>query len=234
MAILIPAGPFSTTTPLSVGLPANYIKSLDFLCFWIIINRSRLPQFIHYFLASNTAIFILFNMLFKSLLFASTASATCLHGLSMFKRATGSGNGTVHVNPFGYGPMNGPFNWAALAPEYEACKAGLNQSPINIGTEPPSLDKRNVVIHKRTCTNKTALDPTFGAVTDRPVMDIPDQAVEFENLGTTIEVMVNGTTSFNGTDFRLVQFHMHTPSEHHINDEYFPLEVHMVHQGVRK
>ncbi|KAJ4384135.1 hypothetical protein N0V86_000980 [Didymella sp. IMI 355093] len=173
-------------------------------------------------------------MLFKSLLFASTASATCLHGLSMFKRAAGAENGTVEVNTFGYGPENGPFNWASLAPENEACKAGLNQSPINIGTDLPagSLSRRDVIIHKRACVNETSSDATIGAAADRPVVDIPDQAVEFENLGTTIEVVVNGTTSFNGTDFRLVQFHMHTPSEHHINDEYFPLEVHMVHQGV--
>ncbi|KAH6620460.1 alpha carbonic anhydrase [Boeremia exigua] len=146
-------------------------------------------------------------MLFKSLLFASTASATCLHGLSMFKRAAGSENGTVEVNTFGYGPENGPFNWASLAPENEACRTGTNQSPINI-------------------------DASIGAASARPVVDIPDQSVEFENLGTTIEVIVNGTTSFAGTDFRLVQFHMHTPSEHHINDEFYPLEVHMVHQGV--
>jgi carbonic anhydrase len=175
-------------------------------------------------------------MLFKSLLFASTASATCLHGLSMFKRAAGSENGTVEVNTFGYGPENGPFNWASLAPENEACKAGTNQSPINIGTEdlPSNSSKRNVIIHKRDCVNETSSDATIGAAADRPVVDIPEQAVEFENLGTTIEVIVNGTTSFAGTDFRLVQFHMHTPSEHHINDEFYPLEIHMVHQGVRE
>jgi carbonic anhydrase len=63
-------------------------------------------------------------------------------------------------------------------------------------------------------------------------MTIPEQEVEFENLGTTIEVIVNGTTSIGGSDFQLVQFHMHTPSEHHINGEYHALEVHMVHQGV--
>lgn len=69
-----------------------------------------------------------FTMLFSAILLASTASATCLHGLSKFKRAE-----TVEVNTFGYGPMNGPFNWASLAPENEACKAGKNQSPINVG-----------------------------------------------------------------------------------------------------
>lgn len=173
-------------------------------------------------------------MLFKTILFASTASATCLHGLSMFKRATGSENGTVALSTFGYGPHNGPFNWSSLAPENEACKAGKNQSPINIGTEasPGNLTRQNVIIHKRACVNETTSDATTGPAANRPIVDIPEQAVEFENLGTTIEVLVNGTTSFNGTDFRLKQFHMHTPSEHHINDEYFPLEVHMVHQGV--
>jgi carbonic anhydrase len=72
-------------------------------------------------------------MLFKSLLFASTASATCLHGLSMFAKRAENAEGGVKVGTFGYGPLNGPFNWATLAVENEACKAGANQSPINIG-----------------------------------------------------------------------------------------------------
>lgn len=48
----------------------------------------------------------------------------------MFKRAEGE---TVEVNKFGYGPLNGPFNWASLEAANEACKAGKYQSPINIG-----------------------------------------------------------------------------------------------------
>ena len=51
-------------------------------------------------------------------------------------------------------------------------------------------------------------------------------------MGTTLEVIANGTTSFAGVDYQLAQFHMHTPSEHHIDGEYHPLEIHMVHQGV--
>ncbi|KNG47340.1 carbonic anhydrase [Stemphylium lycopersici] len=144
-------------------------------------------------------------MLFNTIVFASTASATCLHGLSMFKRAT---EGEVQVSTFGYGPLDGPFNWASLAPENEACKSGMNQSPIN-------------------------LDGSVTLATDRPVVTIPDvQEVIFENLGTTLEVVANGTTSFAGVDYQLAQFHMHTPSEHHIDGEYHPLEIHMVHQGV--
>lgn len=67
----------------------------------------------------------------------------------------------------------------------------------------------------------------------KPKLTVPAVSESiFENLGSTIEVLANGTTNFEGTDFRLVQFHMHTPSEHHIDGEYYPLELHMVHQGV--
>jgi carbonic anhydrase len=44
-------------------------------------------------------------------------------------------------------------------------------------------------------------------------------------------VIVNGTATFDGTDYALKQFHFHTPSEHRIDEEYFPLEMHMVHEA---
>ncbi|KAL6702681.1 hypothetical protein ACN47E_001228 [Coniothyrium glycines] len=142
-------------------------------------------------------------MLFNILLLASTASAMCLHGLPMAKRQE-----TADVATFGYGPLNGPFNWASLAVENEACKTGVNQSPIN-------------------------LDSTISKSTEKPVLDIPAvEGVVFENLGTTIEVHAEGTTSFAGSNYSLAQFHIHTPSEHHLNSEYYPLEIHMVHQGI--
>lgn len=77
-------------------------------------------------------------MLFHTLLLASTASATCLHGLTKFKRAEAAeGEGEVEIGKFGYTGLMGPFNWPALAPENEACKTGKQQSPINIGTLDP-------------------------------------------------------------------------------------------------
>jgi carbonic anhydrase len=73
-------------------------------------------------------------MLYTSLLFASTASATCLHGLSMFAKRAENAEGGVKVNTFGYDDSaKGPFNWASLAAGNEACKIGTNQSPINLG-----------------------------------------------------------------------------------------------------
>lgn len=70
------------------------------------------------------------TMFFTTLLLAGTASATCMHNLQKFKRQEGE---AVKVNTFGYTGLIGPFNWAALEPENEACKTGTNQSPINIG-----------------------------------------------------------------------------------------------------
>lgn len=58
-----------------------------------------------------------------------------------------------------------------------------------------------------------------------PVLSIPPQpdGAEFVNLGTTVEVALhNGTlTDAEGKVFNLVQFHLHTPSEHAVTSFYF-------------
>lgn len=36
---------------------------------------------------------------------------------------------------------------------------------------------------------------------------------------------------FDNTLYDLVQFHFHTPSEHHIKDKTFPAEIHLVHRS---
>lgn len=131
-------------------------------------------------------------------------AGNCMHGTSLYPRAVG---GTVEVNNFGYTGAIGPQNWASLAAENIQCSTGTNQSPINI-------------------------DAAIGTLEGAPTIDFPSvEAAEFENLGTTIEVIANGTTNVLGADFALKQFHFHSPSEHRINEEYFPLEMHMVHEA---
>lgn len=78
-------------------------------------------------------------MLFKPLLFVGSVAASCLHGL--YRREEGE----VEIPNFGYEDTFGPLNWAALAPENEACKTGKNQSPINIGMcqQPCSRKRRS-------------------------------------------------------------------------------------------
>ena len=48
-------------------------------------------------------------------------------------------------------------------------------------------------------------------------IDVPDftEGAEFENLGTTVEVIAKGgTLAFADKSFTLQQFHFHLPSEH--------------------
>ncbi|KAF8067642.1 alpha carbonic anhydrase [Lyophyllum atratum] len=130
----------------------------------------------------------------------------CLHGASVSLRTTTSPT-PGHSSNFSYTGTTGPLEWARLSDANTACATSRTQSPINL----------NLAI-------ALAKVP--------PRISIPDlEEGLLENLGSTLEVFVNGTTDFEGKTYPLVQFHFHTPSEHRIKDEYFPLEVHFVHQA---
>lgn len=141
-----------------------------------------------------------------ALLAARKVTASCLHGTSLLPRQVDE-EGRVEVSNFGYTGELGPTNWAAIDPANIACATSSVQSPINIdqsialAAEPPTIRFQNV------------------------------REAEFENLGSTVEVVVNGTTIIGGKEFTLQQFHFHTPSEHRIGEEYFPAEMHMVHEA---
>ncbi|KAJ7065588.1 alpha carbonic anhydrase [Mycena amicta] len=134
---------------------------------------------------------------------ASSATANCLHGTTFSPRE----EGTVAISKFGYTGLQGPLNWAGLDTANSACRTGRTQSPISIDDSIPKA--------------KSAPKVEIASV----------EEAEFENLGTTLEVVIEGKTTFEGKEFTLKQFHLHTPSEHRIRDEYFPLEMHMVHQA---
>lgn len=139
---------------------------------------------------------------------APAVHGSCVHNTSLRPRAA---DGAVPISNFGYTGAQGPLNWAGLAPENAACATSKEQSPININTA------------------------TASRLQEVPQLDFAAlKSAEFENLGSTIEVVMpagNATTTLDGTRFGLAQFHLHTPSEHRIDDEYFPLEMHMVHES---
>jgi carbonic anhydrase len=136
----------------------------------------------------------------------TASSASCLYGTSLLPRAA---DGTVPVSTFNYTAEGGPLNWYGLnTTANSACAKGSFQSPIDIMTS-------------------TIGYATKGSVT----INIPAvRSAEFENLGSTLEVVANGTLVANGTTYKLAQFHFHTPSEHRVNEEYFPMESHFVFQ----
>ena len=108
------------------------------------------------------------------------------------------------------GSAIGPLNWGALDPAFEMCDSGTRQSPVNIsGTTRgggPSLR-----------------------------FDYPDNELVVENTGHVIEVPIpidNGNTLLIGSsDFSLIQYHFHAPSEHTLNGQQFDLEAHLVHEN---
>ncbi|KAK1230820.1 hypothetical protein PQX77_006092 [Marasmius sp. AFHP31] len=137
--------------------------------------------------------------------FVLSARASCSHGTTLLRREVNDGK--VKTSPFGYDDETGPLVWAGMDPNNTACHAGHAQSPIVLNTSTPNAPPVTVMFHSA-------------------------HEVELENLGSTLEVVgVNGTANFQGRDYHLKQFHFHTPSEHRLNGEYYPLEMHMVHES---
>lgn len=134
--------------------------------------------------------------------------ASCARGTTLHRRVEAAGGEPIELPNFDYGTTRGPLNWHGIAPENSVCATGRNQSPINIDNtialEAPGFVNMNVPIQNN---------------------------VAFENLGTNVEVVLSGSTVVGGETFNLQQFHFHTPSEHRINGEQFPIEIHMVHEA---
>lgn len=134
--------------------------------------------------------------------FAAGTEAVCSHNTHLFPRNTVGPN-------FTYTGLTGPLNWHSLEGNNSECAIGTQQTPINLDETVTSIAGTSVVL------------------------DYPDtKYAEFKNLGTTIEVIadtVNGALTYGGKSWKLKQFHFHTPSEHRIEDEFYPGEVHFVH-----
>lgn len=110
---------------------------------------------------------------------------------------------------FSYDGATGPEHWWEIcAPSNFICTAGTRQSPIDLPAAPQG-DLQNLSFHYR----RTPL--------------------HVENNGHTIEVKVQpGSYLRIGQErFDLIQFHFHTPSEHRLQGQEFPMELHFVHRN---
>ncbi|KAJ2970967.1 hypothetical protein NUW58_g9544 [Xylaria curta] len=124
------------------------------------------------------------------------------------KRAEGE---NVPIATFGYLGTGGPVLWHHLSPANELCSTGLNQSPINMAQ------------------GSFTLVP--GSELKVKLPDNLPEGATFENLGSTIEVVMEGlggTLELEGVEYELLQFHFHHPSEHVDNGVSMPMEMHMV------
>jgi carbonic anhydrase len=112
---------------------------------------------------------------------------------------------------------DGPAKWASLSPDFAACGAGKHQSPVDLtGAKPAKL---------------TQLLTSFQPAELRVVHH--EHMADVVNTGHSIQVNASGTdtVTIGEERFVLLQYHFHSPSEHHVNGRSFPAEMHMVHKA---
>lgn len=124
----------------------------------------------------------------------------------------GAGASSAEETPhWGYNCAEGaPFEWGLLDGRFTRCLVGLAQSPIPISTAGS--------IH-----------------TSLPPLQFEDQTADLlvKNDGHTVEAFIQGgpggELGVGSRLYELQRFHWHTPSEHWIDGNVFPMELHMVH-----
>ncbi|GAB1645574.1 carbonic anhydrase family protein [Krasilnikovia sp. MM14-A1259] len=123
--------------------------------------------------------------------------------------AAAAGPATVPAWTHDPARTDGPAHWASLTPDWAACGGEGDQSPVALGN------------------GRRAALPELRA-------DYPRVPLVVENTGHVVEVPqpdgAQGTLRFGGTTYRLVQWHVHVPSEHVLNGHRYAMEIHLVHR----
>ena len=123
------------------------------------------------------------------------------------QHAPEAGGGQVHWT---YDGETGAARWGELDPSFAVCAEGAQQSPVDLASPIPA----------GTGTLDIQWQPAEAYVVDN---------------GHTIQVDVaeGSSITLEGRRFSLLQFHFHLPSEHMVDGDGFPMEVHFVHQPRR-
>ncbi len=128
---------------------------------------------------------------------------------------------------WGYTGKTGPSFWGQLDSSFATCANGKMQSPIDI-TGYLAAKKNSLQFNY----HLSPLNIVYDGLTQ---LDF-NHHQEVINDGHTIQVNFPAQgpeeiISYQGKNYRLIQFHIHAPSENLYDGVAYPLEIHFVHQG---
>jgi carbonic anhydrase len=128
---------------------------------------------------------------------------------------------------WGYKGNIAPTRWGQLDPQFAMCATGKEQSPINITkkvTKTVNGLKINYTNSPMTIVEDGVTDLQLG---HQHTVILDGHSIQLNFSAETAKEIV----TFRNTSYRLIQFHIHTPSETQLHGQSFPLEIHFVHQG---
>ena len=123
-----------------------------------------------------------------------------------------------HDAHWGYEADNGPDDWGAMDSEWILCADGRQQSPIDLANA-KEIELPSAKIH-------TPSGQEVEVLNQESVIGALDNGHTIQINAKTGETMTIGDKTY-----ALVQFHFHAPSEHTVDGEHFPMEMHFVHQA---
>lgn len=106
------------------------------------------------------------------------------------------------------GEGNNQHSWGSLARDYEICEFGTKQSPIKI-----------------------TYTKTVHAAPMRFNFQKSDGTLLHEGHMLKAEFSKQMTLHFSGKEYALEHLAFHSPSEHMIGEDFFPLEIHFMHRA---
>jgi carbonic anhydrase len=113
---------------------------------------------------------------------------------------------------WGYQGSSGPSHWAAMEPEFAACAAGREQSPIDIREGATQQEKLSAI-----------------------AFDYRPSPLKIVNNGHTVQVNYapGSFITVDGARYELQQFHFHKPSEEAIDGRHADMSAHLVHKDAQ-
>ena len=122
-----------------------------------------------------------------------------------------------HRTHWGYAGRSGPSRWGHLERDWAVCGEGHTQSPIDLDAA--------------TVTELPAIALEYRSSSLRIVRQ--EHVADVVDTGHSIQVNTpdGGSMHVGDATYQLLQFHVHTPSEHTLHGIRFPMELHAVHRS---